>query len=811
MVRGGTARSEPSVPVFGREEVLDEVERTLRRARDGQGAVLLVTGPGGIGKSHVLRAAADRAELQGYRVLTGRAAPTEIPVPFSLVRELLGGSGGASRHRTVSLGPVTGLAMFVAPFETEPAPPEPGPEPASVAPMRDDLERLLAPVGPTHIEGLGAGREEMLGRLSEGFRELAREQPLLLAVDDLELADPPSIEFLRRLVNEFDQSPIALVATLGAVGEPSETDPTSLAALRRHPSVRSVVLRPLTMPEVTEFARWILGGHAPDPSDVTRWHAQTEGNPLFFEQLVRTVTGSSSRSAEPPSVERDLSAILLERTRNLALSDRRLLTYAAVLGKRFEFPCLAAVAGMGEERVTESLDRLVHQGLLRERGDEVYEFVTEGVRASVYAELTETRRRILHRKAGRALAMVGGVSDAELARQFYLGQDDPRAIEYNLRAAEGATRAFAFEAAVAHIARALESERRSASRDLRREIRLLTEEGRLLDELGSLPRAEAALAEAVELARAHPGAALELGRALLGLAQTRSEKSEYASAEALAREAMGILERVGTPRDLMAAHRVLGVVFWRRGDLVAAETHQRAALEIAEREGTPLERGHALVDVANTMVPLGETRFGPALELYGRAADLFATVEDHGARARVLMNRAVLEYSAGRTEGALRDMEVAVSAAERSRSPIWIGYCHLNLAQWLSELGRPVEARRALDRSVRTLGPIGDRLADQQIAMTRGQVAEAEGSLDEAEGHYQEALARGRELRLGSEVPEMLFRLAGLSSRRGELDEARARLAEAEKEGLLAHRPDLAARHESLARALRGAPSTPPA
>jgi len=252
----------------------------------------------------------------------------------------------------------------------------------------------------------------------------------------------------------------------------------------------------------------------------------------------------------------------------------------------------------------------------------------------------------------------------------------------------------------------------------------------------------------------------------------------------------------------MAAHRVLGVAFWRRGELQPAEAHQRAALEIAEHEGTPLEQGHALVDVANTMVPMGPTRVEPALDLYARAAELFRDVQDHGARARVLMNRAVLVYASGRAEAALKDIGIAIEAAERSRLPIWIGYCHLNLAQWQAELGHPDLARPALERAVDVLTPTGDRLADQQVAMTHGMVAQAERAFDAAESHYRDALTLARELHLPSETSEVLFRVAQLSHDRGNDPEARERLEEARQSGLLDHRPDLAPRVEALARAL---------
>ena len=494
--------------------------------------------------------------------------------------------------------------------------------------------------------------------------------------------------------------------------------------------------------------------------------------------------------------------MLLARVKTLGDRERRVLTYAAVLGKEFHFANLSMVAGSGEERVTESLDRLVHDGLVREKGGEVYEFVSEEVRRDLYAGLTETRRRILHARAGRALEGKAGSSDSELARHFYLGRDDPKAVEYNLKAARAATRDFAFPTAAAHVARALEAERRRPDRDPRMEIRLLTEQGRLLEEIGLLPRSEELLKEAVALGRRETGADLELGRALLGLAQTLTSRNEYESAEPLAAEALERLQKVGTPRDLMAGHRVIGTIAWRRGEFDRAENHQRAALEIAEREGTPLELGHALVDFANSLVPVGAPKIEPALELYSRAAALFETAGEFGARARVLMNQSVMEYHTDRPEDAIRDLTKAIDAADRSRSPIWIGYCNLNMAQWQAERHHPELARAPLARGRQALEPIGDLLGDQQVAMTEGMIAEAEGDYMTAEAHYRVALTKARELQIPAEVSEMLFRLGYLAAQRGERSEARRWLTEARASGVANFRPDFAARLEQLEKSI---------
>jgi tetratricopeptide (TPR) repeat protein len=435
----------------------------------------------------------------------------------------------------------------------------------------------------------------------------------------------------------------------------------------------------------------------------------------------------------------------------------------------------------------------------------VIEFVTEGVRAGLYAELTETRRRILHRRIGRSLEAKGRASEFELARQFYLGREEAKASEYNLRAAMTAMRAFAFETAVPYLDRALEAERRRADREVARELRVMNELGRALDELGDLHRSEVVLSEGVLLARTRPDLEVELGRVLLSLAQTRQDQSEFASAEALAREAYARLERHGTPREMMTANRILGIVAWRLGRLTEAEAQLRVVLDIATREGTAIERGHALVDVANVMLQRDDRGFGQALEYYEQAAELFGSGQDLAARARVLMNRAVLLYSSGRTAEAMAGLDLAIEAAERSRSPIWIGYCYLNRAQMEAELGRPISARSALDRAASLLLPLGDRLAPEQISLAKGLVAESEREYDAAEAHFEDALRQARALNADPEVAEMLFRLAHVAFSRGNPALARERLAAARAAGIEKTRGDLIPRIATLEASLKDA------
>jgi len=702
------------------------------------------------------------------------------------------------------------LPIFLAPFQVDSFRTS-TPARAPRTPETEDFERTLAALGAGRIEDGQTGREELYGAVEEYFHSLSRDQPLLLAIDDLHFSDLSSLEFLRRLVPGRPETPVLVIATVGVGNEVPFRNRAAIGGMTESPSFRSVPLRALTLPETTSFVRWLYRGRDPNPNDVLRWQSQTEGNPLFIEQLVRIATGFGFRSvgSSPLTSGRDVNEILLALFGGLSEDDRNLLTHASVLGKEFHASDIASAEGKEAKDLAERLGSLSQEEFLRSKGSDLYEFVTESLRGSIYANATETRRRILHRKAGLALEASGRADEAELARQFYLGRDDDRSLKYNLAAAEVAGRGFAFENALTHISRALESERRRAERDPRLEIRLLTEEGRLLVELGSLRQAEGVLNEGITMARSRTGQDIELGRALLILAEARFRRGECSSSVELSTEAGKLLATGGTTGDQMAVNRNLGRCFLRLGDLRQAEAYHRKELEMAEQSGSPYDQGRAMFNLAALMIMQGMQRFDEAFDLFARAADRFGSGEDYGARASVLNNRALLEWTAaGRLDDALRDLALALEAAERSRSRTRIGYILNNLAQLNVELGRVEPARSALDRAVRTLEPIGDEYMEQQLAMSRGMVAEKEGAFDQAEGAYQDALTRARTLGQPAETAEVMLRLAELAHERGDDAGARRWLEEARANRLLDHRPDFGPRVGRLESSVGG--SRPP-
>lgn len=162
---------------------------------------------------------------------------------------------------------------------------------------------------------------------------------------------------------------------------------------------------------------------------------------------------------------------VLERLRQLRPSDRNVLMYAAVIGRRFEVGVLTAAAVRTRVQIGVALERGCALQLIEpdETGVERFTFRHGLTRDVIYGELLASRTRLLHRRIGRALerAEIDDAAIERLAYHWWAARDVRRGIRYNEYAGDRAAALYAADDARMHYGRALSLTRFASSEHIR--------------------------------------------------------------------------------------------------------------------------------------------------------------------------------------------------------------------------------------------------------------------------------------------------------------------------------------------------------
>jgi DNA-binding SARP family transcriptional activator/DNA-binding CsgD family transcriptional regulator len=475
----GPATAAPAVVVAGdpppedpsslveREREIAMLDAVLLEAGAGHGRVALIEGTAGIGKSRLLAEARRRAMTGDALTLSARGSQLEGEFPFGAVRQLFEAVASAPEHSERAFA-------------------------GAAAPARAVFGAFDEGAGANGAAGASFAALHGLYWLT---LNLAAERPLLLAIDDLQWCDVPSMRFVAYLARRLEGVPVLLVATL-RTGEPVP-DEALLAEISSDPS--TVSIRPALLSEraVNELVRARLGDDA-EPEFCAACHATTGGNPLLLRQLLTALEADGVRpEAANSAVVRDIgpravSRSVLLRLARMSAEAAEVARAVAVLGESAELPAIAALAGLDERQVAEATGALARGEILRP--EQPLGFVHPLVRDAVYHELPPGERELQHARAANVLRAAGAPAEQVASHLLVIPRRGEQwVVDVLDEASRSAIRKGATESAVAHLRRALEEppapERRA---------RLLWELG-VAEELVSGPAAAEHLRQAYEL------------------------------------------------------------------------------------------------------------------------------------------------------------------------------------------------------------------------------------------------------------------------------------------------------------------------
>jgi tetratricopeptide (TPR) repeat protein len=465
----------------------------------------MVVGEPGIGKTAICEQLSTYVTLRGGRTLVGHCYEEgSLSLPY--------------------LAFVEALRSYVLSRDVQDLKKELGTGAADVARIVSEIRERLK-VKPRPHGDPEEERYRLLQAVTGFLSHAASVQPLLVVLEDLHDADKGTLDMLTHVSRNLAGARLLIAGTYRDV-EVDRGHPLSsaLAELRRISTYGRVILRGLNADEVRRMLESVTGSEVPW-SFAEAVHRQTEGNPLFIQEVVRYqaeggfVTRDGDRwqpasdTALVMSIPEGLRDVIGKRLSLLSPECNRLLSVASVIGRDFTLDTLTEVTDINEDVFADALNEAVGLSILEERsqvGSIRYRFTHAFFRQTLYEEMVAPRRLRLHQQVARALEKQHEKRleehAAELVDHFSHSTDPAdleKAVSYGEMAAQRAINVYAYGEAVRLLEQALKVQEVLDSEDKGKVCDLLLALGDALQESGQHQRAfDVELPEAFALADA---------------------------------------------------------------------------------------------------------------------------------------------------------------------------------------------------------------------------------------------------------------------------------------------------------------------
>ena len=757
--------------VIGRESELATLHRFLDSIPTGPSALLL-SGDPGIGKTTVWKEGLASAQLRRFRTLSCGPVEAETRLSYAALGDLL--------------EPILEEAL--------PTLPEPQRQALEVALLRSPRSGGRADQRAVFLAVLGC------------LRSVASTSPVVMAVDDVQWMDRPSVRVLQFVVRRLKDEQVGVMTA--ARGARADDDPLGFVSSFAEDRVHAVHVGPLSLDALERVLRDKVGEGFPRTT-LLSIHEMSGGNPFFAQEIGLALLrrGGDVAVGERPPIPDRLQVLIEDRLEGLPAETVEALEVVSALST----PTLDAIAAATDpSEVDRRLGPALENGVVEVVGDRL-RFTHPLLASAVYQKIPPARRRELHARLATIVR-----DPEERARHLALSVEGPDVAV--AAALDEAALLASSRGAPQSAAELWEMARRATPEDRGEDlVRRTHQAGVAHYECGDTSLARSVLEQAVDLSVAGPARGrvlLELG---MGLAEIEGWREAWAVFEAARGEA-------GDDLALRASvEQNLGYVWLFRGDLAASERHARAALKLAEELQEPrvmaeafqaypfvefllgrgvdqelLDRGIALEGhmegqfkshVLRASFVVGQLlKFTDRLDEARRTlTELLGDAAAHGVETPIPQIRyhlAELECRAGNWDAAMEHARESRAAAQRSGIGPMASEGHFAVGLVEAHLGRADPARQAALEGLQVAEAAGEIFLLIPNLAVLGFLELSLGNVAEADAHLSRAVELERAMGVREPayfriVPDEVEALVAL----GRLDEAEALLAPFEAAG----------------------------
>jgi class 3 adenylate cyclase/tetratricopeptide (TPR) repeat protein len=670
-------------PMVGRSQELQVLDGLRSRLTDGSGWIASIIADAGVGKSMLLHELRRRSEEQlivasryddpgDVAWMLGASRSYDASTPFSAIGDLLRrwwGFNGADR-------PFARVEESVA----------------RVGLGDRDAAAYLGYIGGIHLSEKAAAFIDALEtpkrhansveELTSYLTAVAMHVPCIIVFEDLHWADDLSLEIVDSLMELTERAPIGLLVVM----RPYREEPTwrihEVAERDHHHRYHHIDLTTLTREDSAELLHSLLGD-SPVSEDIKQSVLnRAEGNPLFIEEMARSVKEAGPQPPMEAVMPTSLTGILTARLDRLEEESRFVVQLASVLGSEFDRDMLSALleGANADTQVTDLLKR----GILAEGGKSgSLAFRHALIQDAAYATILRRTRKNLHRRVAGHLIEARPDAVQDIARHLLEADEAELAFPYLVKAGLRASRSMALADAINLYGTALENLPHEVDPELvEQAFDGLGEAYALVPDLTQAAAAYQRLYEFGETAGRPSARVAALNRLAYA---TASLGADLEGAASYLKDARALAEEVGDDIGLAEYHMNACFVASFGGQIGEAVAHDESTVELGEKSGVEWIRLAGLVRRAiNYVALLDFDRALPAIEAALTAADE-AGLEESGAIVRAF-GSAFVHLRDGDLHKAIEEADRAHPTLERYAS-FYATMNQRNIGSLLIELG----------------------------------------------------------------------------------------------------------------------------
>ncbi|MBD5780865.1 AAA family ATPase [Pelagicoccus sp. NFK12] len=380
------AASEPELPLQGRQAEWALLKEAWASALAGQAQLIVLIGEAGIGKSRLAEELYVSLARQGVATCRTRSYAAEGRLAYAPVCQWL---------RSPVLYPVLS--------DMDPV------WLAEIARVMPELKAQFPELPKSSMEQGNWQRHLLFEALSRAI--LAKDEPVMLLLDDMQWTDQESLEWLRYLLRFAPKGKLLITGTIREE-ELSQDHPLRpmMRELSRDGQLSEIHLGPISEEEAALIAAGVAG-RGLSLREASRLYETTEGNPLFVVESVRAGLRNRDESSLDSfegleistALPRKVHAVFTTRLAQLSPAALELSRIAAVFGRAFTIEMLVDVSGKSEEEAIGLLDELWDKRILCEQEAGLYDFTHDKLREVTYEQISTPKRRLLHKKSSDVL------------------------------------------------------------------------------------------------------------------------------------------------------------------------------------------------------------------------------------------------------------------------------------------------------------------------------------------------------------------------------------------------------------------------